>query len=223
MATLKYSTSSEGLKEDENKTLEEAGEDNETSEEAGEETADSEESDDKDPEGADALMEKARKALRAMKQERNAERAKARDLQKQLDELRAEFEAKDKTPDEQALDKARAEARAEAITKANQRVLRSEIKSLATGQFRDPSDALAFLDLSEFEVSDNGDVDVDDINEALQDLLERKPHLAAQGGASSFDSARGKRHVKKKLSPQDLKGMSPQEIVKARREGRIDM
>ena len=64
--------------------------------------------------------------------------------------------------------------------------------------------------------------DRQEVAEAIEDLLQRKPHLAAQGGSTSFDSGRGKPRPKKKLTRDDLKRMSPDEIVKARREGRIE-
>lgn len=178
--------------------------------------------DDSDPEGADQLGDPGKKALDAMKSERNAERKRARELQKQLDDLKAAQEAASKDPDEQALDQARREAREEALSKANQRIVRSEVKSAAAGKFRDPTDALAFIDLEQFEVDENGDVDPEEVAEAIEDLLQRKPHLAAQGGSTSFDSGRGKPRPKKKLTRDDLKRMSPDEIVKARREGRIE-
>lgn len=79
-------------------------------------------------------------------------------------------------------DRVRAEAEAAAITKANTRILRAEVRAAATGRLQDPEDALAFLDLSQFEVDEDGAVDGDDVRTALDDLLARKPHLAAQRG-----------------------------------------
>ena len=184
---------------------------------------DTDEDDEDDPEGAEELGDKGKKALDRMKAKSKQERAENRALKQQLAQLQAAQDAAGKTPDERALDQARSEARAEATEKANQRILRSEIRAAAAGKFRDASDALAFLDLTEFDVDENGDVDQQDINDALADLLERKPHLAAQGGQSSFDSARGKPKPKKKLTRSDLQGMSPAEIDKARREGRIEL
>lgn len=178
--------------------------------------------DDADPEGADQLGDPGKKALASMKAERNAAKKQAKELQKQLDQIRAEQERANKSPDEQAIDAAKAEARAEALEKANARILRSELKAAATGKLRDPSDALAFLDLSEFEVDDDGNVDADELADALDDLLTRKPHLAAQGGTASFDSARGKPKPRKKLSKADLEKMTPAEVTKAYREGRVD-
>jgi len=55
--------------------------------------------------------------------------------------------------------------------------VRSEVRALAAGEFADPDDAHAFLDLDDF-VSDDGEIDADGIRSSLADLLKRKPHLA---------------------------------------------
>lgn len=176
---------------------------------------------DTDPEGADQLGDPGKKALDRMKAERNAERKRARELQREIEELRQAQEAASKPADERALDEARREAEAKALAKADERILRAEVKSLAAGKLNDPADALRYLDLSEYEVDENGDVDTEEISEAIADLLERKPYLAAQGGSASFDSARGKPKPKRKLTRSDLAGMTAEQIDKAHREGRI--
>lgn len=179
--------------------------------------------DEGDPEGSDQLGDPGKKALDTMKAERNAERKKARDLQKKYDELEKERESAGKSPDEKALDDARAEARAEATEKANAKIIRSEVKSAASGKLFAPELALQLLDMTQFEVDDNGDVDAEELSDALDDLLIRYPKLAAQGGTTSFDSARGKPAPKKKLKKSDLSNMTPDQIAKAYDEGRVDL
>ena len=173
-------------------------------------------------EGTESLGDAGKKALAAMKEREKAARAKARDLEKEIAELKAAAEAANKTPDEQALDAARREAEANAIAKANQRVLRSEIRAAAAGQLSDPSDALAHLDLSGFGVDEHGNVDTQEISEAISDLLEKKPYLAAQGGRVSFDSGRGKQPAGGQLTQADLRGMSPEDIASAKAAGRLN-
>ncbi|MET7395611.1 hypothetical protein ABZS66_19185 [Dactylosporangium sp. NPDC005572] len=73
----------------------------------------------------------------------------------------------------------RREAATAATDKANARIVRSEVKAAATGKLSDPKDALVHLDLGQFEVDDDGDVDEDAIAEAIDDLLKKKPYLAA--------------------------------------------
>jgi hypothetical protein len=69
--------------------------------------------------------------------------------------------------------------RDEALTTAQRRVVRSEVVARAAGKLADPSDAPALLDLDEFKLDDKGEVDSKAIDAALDDLLKRKPHLAA--------------------------------------------
>lgn len=156
---------------------------------------------DGDPDGAtpdgttddapDQLGDAGKKALDAMKAKWQTERdaakpwkALARELGvKNVDEVKALIAAgKTATDDAPDPDKMRREAEAQATVKANSRIVRAEVKALAAGKFADPADAALYLNLDDFEVDDNGDVDTDAIGEALDDLLTRKPHLAASRG-----------------------------------------
>ncbi|PXY20886.1 hypothetical protein [Prauserella muralis] len=172
--------------------------------------------------GPDSLGDKGKKALDAMKAKERAARAKARELEQQLAEMKAQLEGNDKTPDEQALEAARREAATEAARKANERILRSEIRAAAAKRLADPADALVHLNVDDFEVGDDGEVDGEEISDAITELLKKKPYLAAQGGTPSFDSARGKGTPKGQLTRADLKGMSAKEINAARKAGRLD-
>lgn len=145
-------------------------------------TADTPEGVQDDPEGADQLGDAGKKALDAMKRERQQAKAEARELRKQLEQLQRQLADKDKIPDEQAIEAARREAAAEAAATANLRIVRSEVKAAATGKLIDPHDALVNIDLKQFEVDDDGTVDEREIEDAIADLIKRKPHLAAQGG-----------------------------------------
>ena len=172
--------------------------------------------------GAEDLGDKGKQALDRMKAARNDAKKLAKEREAEIAELKRQLAAKDKSPEENELEQARAEARAEAITAANARVIRYEVKSAAAGKLRNPALAIRLLDLSDFDVDENGDVDTEQIQEAISDLLEENPELAAQGGNASFDSGRGKHPRKKKLTKQDLAGMSPNEIAKAYDEGRVE-
>lgn len=188
----------------------------------GTDPADLDDTDDGDSEGAESLGDPGKKALDRMKSERNEAKKAARERDAEIAELKRQIAAKDKTPEENELEQARAEARTEAMTTANARVVRSEVKSAAAGKLRNPALAIKLLDLTDFDVDDNGDVDTEQIQEAISDLLEENPELAAQGGNGSFDSGRGKQPRKKKLSKSDLVGMSPDAIAKAYDEGRVE-
>lgn len=70
------------------------------------------------------------------------------------------------------------------LKRANDRILRSEIKAIAAlepkgrSAFADPSDAMHYLNLDDYEVDETGDVPVAQIEADLKALLVRKPHLA---------------------------------------------
>jgi hypothetical protein len=86
-------------------------------------------------------------------------------------------------------------------------------------------DARALLAARVEDFVDDGQVDVDAINEALADLLSKKPHLAAatakrfQGGA---DGGARKGSQVAQLTEQDIKRMTPQQIEKARLSGQLN-
>jgi hypothetical protein len=169
--------------------------------------------------GETALGDAGKKALDAMKAERKtardqaaAEKARADALQAKLDGKEAEYAAEQKS--EQA-----------ALAKYNDKILKSEVKAAAKGVLADPADAYKFLDLSKFEVGDDGDVDEAAIAKALSDLIEKKPYLAAQGGTrfqgTADGGARNDAVKTSQLSKAELASMTPGEINKARREGRL--
>lgn len=105
------------------------------------------------------------------------------------------------------------------------RAVNAEIKALA-GDFADPSDAAAFLDVSKYATAD-GDVDTDAIKADLADLLTRKPHLGKQptsrtpapnpAQGSSGSGASGSSQITK----EQLATMSSADIDKAFAEGRL--
>lgn len=137
-----------------------------------------------DQDGADALADKGKQALDRMKGQRNQFRDELRPWQAlgvtpdQVRELLAKQSGGNDAPDADAI---RREAEQAATAKVNQRILRTEIKAAAAGKLADPADAHQFLDLDQFEVDADGNVDESEIAEAIDDLLKSKPYLAAQG------------------------------------------
>jgi hypothetical protein len=155
---------------------------------------------DQDPPGAEDLADAGKKALDAMKAERATAKREARAEKRRADAAEAELaRLKGGTPpappgDQPDPEQIRQEAERNATAKANGRVLRAEIRAAAAGRLHDPADALAHLNLDDFDVDDDGGVDTTAITEALEELLERKPYLAkktAEPGPPkppSFDS-----------------------------------
>jgi hypothetical protein len=179
---------------------------------------------DADPAGSEALGDAGKKALDSMKGKWREERDQRRALEARIAELEAPKGAS--TTDQPDADAIRAQATREATEKANARILRSEVKAAAAGKFLDVSDALLNLDLTRFEVDENGDIDADEVKDAIEELLTRKPHLAATArprfqGTGDGGAAR-KASGPKQLTADDLKGMSPEQVVKAKREGRLN-
>jgi len=117
---------------------------------------------------------------------RNAEKA-AKTARAELDRLKAAGA----TEAEKAIAKAKAEGATEATTLANSRILKAEVRAAAAGKLNDPADAAYFLDLSDFEVSDNGEVDTKALGKAIDALLKDKPYLARNGQQRTTGSADG--------------------------------
>lgn len=173
-------------------------------------------------EGEEALADKGKKALDAMKAARNQARREAAEAKAELERLKAEVEGRKEQFE--AEQRAR-EIEAQALAKANERILRAEVRALAAGKLADPNDALLYIDLTEFEVGDDGSVDQSAIAEAIAGLIAQKPYLAAQGGARFNGSAdQGVRNAasKSQLTEADLESMTDEQIQKAKQEGRLD-
>lgn len=178
-----------------------------------------------DGQGGDDLGDKGRAALAAeRKARREAEKAR-KAAEKELADFRAQQSASAEQDEaKKAADQARRDAEQAALAKANARILAAEVRAAAAGKLADPSDAARYLDMSEFEVGDDGAVDSDAISGAISDLIKRKPYLAAkaQGFQGSGDGgARGSSSGPRQVTGAELKTMSPEAIVKARREGRL--
>lgn len=150
-----------------------------------------------------------------------------RDLERKLREANQKIADADKTADEIEQERAQREVEQAALAKANDRIVRQEIRLAAKGRLNDPADALDFLKVADFEVGDDGEVDADAIEDALTELLRRKPYLAvAAEETKRFQSgvdqgAKGKDTKPSQLSRDDLKSMSPAQILAAHKEGRL--
>lgn len=174
-----------------------------------EDEATGDDTEDEGDDGAESLGDAGKKALDAMKAKWRSERDKRRDIETKLAEA-----TKTDEPDPAA----------EALAKANRRILRSEIKAAAAGRLHDPADAFVHLDLDKFEVDDDGNVDEDEIADAISELTTSKPYLAVQDGRRFKGDAGGgarKESGPKQLTQADLEGMSPEAITAALKEGRL--
>jgi hypothetical protein len=187
--------------------------------------ADADQVDDATADGADQLGDAGKKALDAMKAKWQKERDERKALAAQIADLQKAKPADAGEPDTQKLrDEAKAEARAEAL---KERVL-DKIEARAAKLFADPEDAVALLGRRADDFIDGSKLDTDAIDEALAELLQKKPHLAAaaQGGKRFTGSADGgTRNGSSRpaqLTEQDLKRMKPEQIEAARLKGQFD-
>lgn len=183
---------------------------------------------DADPEGSDSLGDPGKKALDTMKGRLRAEREKRRTLEAQLAER--DKPADGTVPDQETLER---QAEVKVLARVNERLVKAEVKVAAAGKLADPADAHRFLDLSQFEVDADGNVDADEVAEAIDDLLKSKPYLAAQGGSTkprfqgTADSGARKGNARPtQLTEADVKRLraagNHAEIVKAQNDGRLD-
>ena len=176
-------------------------------------------------EGQAALGDAGKKALDAMKADRNKARDDLKALRTEFDAFKAKAEGKEA---EHAAAQESQRIKDEALAAANQRILKAEVRAAAAGKLSDPADALRFMDLSSFEVGDDGEVDADAIGAAINDLIQNKPYLAVQDGKrfqGDADAGTRKEARPAQLSKADVERLSAEgkheEIVKAKAEGRL--
>jgi hypothetical protein len=135
------------------------------------------EGNDNDHDNIDYWKNRARQNERQAKANADAAQ-RATEAEKRLQEI----ENESKSDRERELDKARHEAadeaRKDAITKANGRIVKSEIRVAAAGKLADPEDAVRLLNVDDFAVTDDGDVDTAALGKAVERLLKDKPYLA---------------------------------------------
>lgn len=176
--------------------------------------------------GEEALGDPGKKALDAMKAERNAARAEAKSRADEIAQLRARIEGKEA---EYAAEQAKRATEAAALAKANERILKAEIRAAAAGKLADPADALRYLDPSTFDVGDDGETDAAAIAAAIDDLISTKPYLAAQGRrfqGGGDGGARKETDALPQLTESEVKALYDArkygEIEAARKAGRLN-
>ena len=175
----------------------------------------------------ETLGDAGKKALaeeRAARKAAEKEAKRAKDLEAELETLRADAMSEQEKAIEQARKEAAEQARNETLSAAHQRIASAEAKALASGKTRDPAVAVQLLgDLTVF-VDDDGEVDTDAMSVALDKLVEEKEYLAVgdrQPVPGADQGARGGNGASQ-LTRDQLKNMTPDEITKAKAEGRLD-
>lgn len=120
---------------------------------------------------------------RALTEERQA-RQKAEEQLKQVRKQLSELTEANQTEQERAVSKARREGYDEAVKLANSRLVKAEARALAAAAgWRDPADALLYVEPDAIKVTDSGDVDSDALKSALSEIAKSKPYLLAENDA----------------------------------------
>lgn len=171
------------------------------------------------------LGDAGKRAIDAMKAERNEARDALKSAQDALAALQAQAAGKEA---EHAAQVAAQKVKDEALAVANERILKAEIRAAAAGKLADPADALAYVDLKQFEVGENGDVDSTAVQAAIDELITKKPYLAAQGQriqGGADNGARNDAGAPAQLTEADVKRLYAEkrydEIEEARAKGQL--
>jgi len=158
-----------------------------------------------DDPGRSEVDQATEKHLKDLRSENASWRKKLRAAEKEIEGLKTSSA----TEIEQAVAKARQETLTEATAQANSRIVKAEVMAAAAGKLRDPGDAAVHLDLTNFEVDDNGDVDRKALVEAIDELVKTKPYLA---GTRDPDFGR--------KTPESGTGKSMNDLIKQRLRNR---
>lgn len=185
-------------------------------------TTDTENNDTTDttPDAAAAPSE-TEKLLKALQAERTARKAAETDA-KTAKQLLAD---QSKSAEQIEADQKLRDAEQAVLGKANERVVRSEVKAAAAGKVKRLDLLLKVVDLSAIAVDEAGDPDPSAVEDAISAFLAEYPELAADAqkfSGSADQGAKGRAAKLAQLTQQDLDRMSPSEINAARREGRLN-
>jgi membrane protein involved in colicin uptake len=138
-------------------------------------------------EDARELGESGKRALDLERQARRDAEKRAKKAEEERDALKKAGESDQEKAVREATDTARKEER----EKANERIVKAEVRARAGTKLQDPEDAVRLLDLSEFTPNDDGEVDHAKIDKAIDELLKSKPYLGAKGTGKPSGSADG--------------------------------
>ena len=157
-----------------------------------------------------------KKALAAARKDAKDERRLRTAAERQLAD-------KDRPADELAIEAAKREARDAVLGEANARIVRAEVKGALAGKVTDLALALAVIDTADIDVSEDGDVDPASVESAISALIEKHPSLAAKRFGSGADQgAKGRQSVAAQVTQQELENMTPEQVVQARKDGRLN-
>lgn len=177
-----------------------------------------------DPPADDDPDKGAKNALVAEREARRAEREERKQLRDELAALKQQLADKEKPAEEAALDAARREAEQAANAKANERIVKAELRAAAAGKVSNLTALARLVDASQIEVDDDGNPSSGDIEDAIATFLTEYPEFASDKSkfsGSADQGSKGKQSKPGQLTREDLAKLTPDEINKARAEGRL--
>jgi hypothetical protein len=155
-----------------------------------------------------------------------AERKARREAERKEREAAQRLADRDKEPAEQAIEQARREAREEAQTAFNQRLVQAELKAALAGKVSNLGLALKVIDSSVIDVDATGEVDplsvTDAIEAALREYPELKPAEAKKFAGTADQGTKGKATRPQQLTREELKSLTPEQVVAAEAAGQLD-
>lgn len=154
-----------------------------------------------------------------------AERKARRDAEKKARDLEVARADASKEPAEQALEQAKREAREEAQNAFNDRIKRAELKAALAGKVNDPALALKVIDTSEIDIDANGEVDAQSVTDAIEAAIAQYPVLRSADvkkfTGTADQGAKGKAAQPPQLTREQLKSLSPEQILEAEAKGQL--
>lgn len=156
-----------------------------------------------------------------------AERKAHRDEVKRRKAAEQALADKDRPAEEAAIEQARREAREEVLAKSNSRLVGFALKAALAGKVSNPALAMRLVDASAIEVDDDGEVDADAVDAAVEALLAEAPELAVkqerfQGGADQGLRGKNSRPAQMTRAEFDRIKSDPEAVMKAKAEGRLN-
>lgn len=169
-------------------------------------------------EGEADLRDAGKKALDSMKAEVKAAKAEAKTAAEERDRLKAASEGREAEWE--------AEKKTREVTDSAYRkgLIEAKIEAAATRKGVAPELATKLIDASGVEVNDDGTVDSAALDAAIEALVEKYPSLAAQGARFTGTPDAGTRNGTgtEQLTKADIASMTPEQINKARKDGRLN-
>ena len=129
------------------------------------------------------LDEHARRLVDRANAEAAGRRKRVGELGEQLTALQRKHETEQEKRDREISERERAAGRAERdeeVAALRREIVAEQIRAMAAGRFADPEDTVLYLDVDQLVAVPEKQRRGQQIQRALEDLLERKPHLGTR-------------------------------------------